>query len=164
MKITKEQIKPFVKRIIVEMARRRGGASGEHDIEDVEVDGQTIGNIIRPEHMLKFGIRVEYDATPGCPGRYYGPPENCYPDEPAEVETTNVYMTNLEISPPKSQNYIQVNLERLQQKFPQVYLALNKVAQDYVDNHWSDIQNDILEKLGDPTSWNEPDYDDRDDQ
>lgn len=33
-------------------------------------------------------FEAEVDYTPGTPGRYYGPPENCYPDEPSETEIT----------------------------------------------------------------------------
>lgn len=28
----------------------------------------------------------EYDYIPGIPGRYSGPPEHCFPDEPPELE------------------------------------------------------------------------------
>lgn len=35
-------------------------------------------------------LEVEYDYDPGRPGRTWGPPENCYPDEPAEVCITAV--------------------------------------------------------------------------
>lgn len=37
---------------------------------------------IYPE--LEIDIDVEV-LSPGRAGRYYGPPENCYPDEPAEI-------------------------------------------------------------------------------
>jgi hypothetical protein len=33
---------------------------------------------------------VEFEYTPGRPGRYFGPPEDCYPDEPAEVTILQV--------------------------------------------------------------------------
>ena len=29
---------------------------------------------------------IEYRITPGCPGRFYGEPGDCYPDESAEIE------------------------------------------------------------------------------
>ena len=33
---------------------------------------------------------VKFTAYPGDPGRTYGPPEFCYPPEPAEVEILSV--------------------------------------------------------------------------
>jgi len=50
---------------------------------------------------------VEGNATPFVPGRAWGPPEDCYPDEGGEIEIENVYATHcgttrpirLEISP-----------------------------------------------------------------
>ena len=35
-------------------------------------------------------VEVDYFYDPGTPGRYSGPPENCYPDEPAELELVAV--------------------------------------------------------------------------
>jgi hypothetical protein len=38
-------------------------------------------------------VTVEYSYSPGTPGKFYGPPENCYPDEPAECEVEVIYLT-----------------------------------------------------------------------
>lgn len=160
-----EQLKQLIKGVLKEMRRRRSSASGEYDLEDIEIDGQTIAKIITPEHMLKFSIRVEYDADPGYPARgMFGPPENSEPGEGASAEMIDAYMIGLAISPPKSQEYVEVNVDRLQQKFPQLYQAFNKIAYAYVDKNWSSIEEQILDSLGDADSWNEPDYDDRDDE
>ena len=35
-------------------------------------------------------VDVEFDYTPGDPGQLYGPPEDCWPPEPAEVEICDV--------------------------------------------------------------------------
>jgi hypothetical protein len=34
----------------------------------------------------EFEFEADMIYTPGDPGRYYGPPEYCYPEEPAEAE------------------------------------------------------------------------------
>ena len=41
-------------------------------------------------------VEVEYNYTPGEPGFISGPPENCYPPEPEEIEITNVRLVNPE--------------------------------------------------------------------
>lgn len=35
-------------------------------------------------------VRVEYTYKPAIPGRFYGPPENCFEDEPEEIEIYKV--------------------------------------------------------------------------
>lgn len=42
-----------------------------------------------PETEEEF--RVECSVSPSDPGRLYGPPERCYPPEPAEVEVLRVF-------------------------------------------------------------------------
>lgn len=156
-----DQLKTLIKGIVKEIRRRRIVIRDEYELEDVEIDGQTIPKIITPQHMLKFNIMVEYAASPGCPGKYYGRPEDCYPAEGPEVEILNSYMTSLAISAPKSQDYVEINLDRLRRKFPQMYQAFNKIARDYVDQNQEKIEEKILETLDDSSF--EPDYDDRDD-
>lgn len=34
----------------------------------------------------------EYDYVPGSPGKLTGPPENCFPPEPAELEIIKLYV------------------------------------------------------------------------
>ena len=38
-------------------------------------------------------VTAEYTYSPGMPGKTSGPPENCYPDEPAECEVEVIYLT-----------------------------------------------------------------------
>ena len=38
----------------------------------------------------EIDLEVEYLYSPSVPGRYSGPPEDCYPDEPSEVEVISV--------------------------------------------------------------------------
>ena len=43
------------------------------------------------EHLeTETELVIYFTFTPGDPGRYSGPPENCYPAEPAEVEFDSV--------------------------------------------------------------------------
>lgn len=39
-------------------------------------------------------VLVEFNFTPGLPGRYNGPPEDCYPAEAAEFEILHVWAVN----------------------------------------------------------------------
>lgn len=39
-------------------------------------------------------VTVEYSYSPGTPGKFYGPPENCYPDEPGDCEVEVIYLTS----------------------------------------------------------------------
>lgn len=40
------------------------------------------------------GMEIEFTYHAGTPGRFSGPPEDCYPDEPAEVEIDGVYVSD----------------------------------------------------------------------
>jgi len=48
----------------------------------------------------EIDLQVEYNYSPMVPGRYSGPPEDCYPDEPPEVEILRVRCDSLLISGP----------------------------------------------------------------
>lgn len=41
---------------------------------------------------------IEYTYTPRIPGRYSGPPEDCYPDEGEELEVTKVVIGNCDMT------------------------------------------------------------------
>jgi hypothetical protein len=43
------------------------------------------------EHM---GMLIECSVSAGSPGRYSGPPEDCYPAEPPEVEQLSVRVSD----------------------------------------------------------------------
>lgn len=141
------------------MARRRSGASGEHELEDIEIDGIDIPGLVTPEYMLKFNITVEFDADPGYPATgMFGPPEHSSPGEGASVEILQSYPTSVAISGPESQDYTDIDMTKL----PKEQLAiLIKVADDYVNKNSSSIEDQILDSLGDSDSWNEPNEPDR---
>jgi hypothetical protein len=37
-------------------------------------------------YECECGCEYDVEVSDGCPAQLYGPPENCYPAEPAEVE------------------------------------------------------------------------------
>lgn len=41
---------------------------------------------------------ITFDYIPGRPGRYSGPPENCYPDEPGEFGDIKAFVNGEQIS------------------------------------------------------------------
>jgi len=41
---------------------------------------------------------IEASVSPGIPGRHYGPPEDCYPDEPPEIKTFSATCPELGLS------------------------------------------------------------------
>lgn len=49
----------------------------------------------RNEELFSLEFDVVFHYQPGSPGKLYGPPENCYPPEPAEAEVTEVHLVNL---------------------------------------------------------------------
>jgi hypothetical protein len=42
----------------------------------------------------EYTFEIEFNYTPFRPGRYSGPPEDCYPDEPEELEITSIKITD----------------------------------------------------------------------
>jgi hypothetical protein len=42
----------------------------------------------REGEPVEVDYRVEASFTPGVPAKTYGPPEKCYPEEPAQIEYT----------------------------------------------------------------------------
>lgn len=75
------------------------------------------GVMLLPDHE-DFCITFEVYYSPGTPGRYSGPPEDCYPDEPAEVELLKAWVTD--------------------------HSAHRVVEEDFAD--WEDIYDRLLEK------------------
>ena len=76
-------------------------------------------------------IVVEYDYHKGSPGRTYGPPERCYPSEPAHVEIIAVTYAGVTITDSLSES----QLESLEQEIEEDMVeSLAADKQDYWDN------------------------------
>ena len=54
--------------------------------------------IMLAERNGEIAIEVEYAYHKGDPGRYSGPPEKCYPSEPAYVEIISVMHGSIDIA------------------------------------------------------------------
>jgi hypothetical protein len=47
-----------------------------------------------PSEGDEIEIRITYEYTPGCPAQTYGPADNCYPAEAAEIEVIEIMNTD----------------------------------------------------------------------
>jgi len=50
----------------------------------------TVIYVERGEEEIELSVEGRF--SPGSPGRLWGPPEKCYPDEPAEAEVEHVFL------------------------------------------------------------------------
>jgi hypothetical protein len=154
----KNELKDLIKEMVNEM--RSGFSNGEQDFEDIEVDGQTVGNIITPEHTLKFTVRVTYDADAGESAKgMFGPPEHSSPGSESSAELIDAHMIHLEVMAPGSNDYVEMNLQNLKQKYPQIYQQFHKIAYEYVSSHWREFEDKILDDLNAGSGTDEPDRD-----
>jgi hypothetical protein len=89
-------------------------------------------------------IVVEYDYYKGSPGRTYGPPELCYPSEPAHVEIIAVTCVGVTITDSLSET----QLESLEQEIEE-HLTERLAAdeQDYWDNVRKDRRYECSEVI-----------------
>lgn len=104
---------------------------------EVEVEGQT--------------LRLTYNYTAGDPGRTSGPPEDCYPPEPEEVEITKIELQGEPpedmVRNPRYKRYHWIDVTDL------LWLANGK---DAYTQFYQDLEAKILEFVHDEE---EPDYD-----
>jgi hypothetical protein len=56
--------------------------------------GSTFETTVELADGNEVDVTVEYSYAPGSPGKTYGPPEDCYPPEGAEVEVLKVYLSD----------------------------------------------------------------------
>lgn len=57
-------------------------------------------------------VRVEFDYTPATPGKTFGPPEDCYPPEAADVELLAVLSGATDLTRVLSQEQLKELQER----------------------------------------------------
>jgi hypothetical protein len=89
-------------------------------------------------------IVVEYDYFKGSPGRTYGPPELCYPSEPAHVEIIAVMYGGVTIT----DNLSESQIESLEQEIEE-HLTERAAAdeQDYWDNIRKERRHELTEVI-----------------
>lgn len=158
MKLNKEQLKPLIRMVLAEMARRRtSGASGEYDDYEIEVDNLAIPGVCELGDYALITATIEYNADPGCEGRLYGPPENCYPGEVASVEIINQYPTSLKVTNAANQT---MEYDDFKSWIPEQIKPLNIAVKQNVSQHESDIESMILDTIDFEGEPDEPDRDD----
>lgn len=54
----------------------------------------TSHTLVSPEHVI-FSFKLSFTYVPATPGRLSGPPEDCYPAEPAELEITSISLVSI---------------------------------------------------------------------
>lgn len=93
------------------------------------------GNGHKPQRGCSFVTKPlgEYEFTPGRAGRYFGPPEDCCPDEPAEVTILQVFINGTWCDP--SDFLADSIIERWQEEIEQE--ACGSAADDR--DGWRDI-------------------------
>jgi hypothetical protein len=85
-------------------------------------------------------VLVEYEYSPGRPGRYSGPPERCYPDEPAELCVLNVLINGCMVD---AQECVAPDvLERWEQQIADSEIEAaadqDEGPEDHYDFNWAD--------------------------
>lgn len=82
---------------------------------------------------VEVTVVVEYDFHKGDTGKLSGPPEKCYPAEPAYVEITSVKVLGVEVTLP------QLDMERIQQEIEDK--ITEQAAADEQD-HWDNVRKE----------------------
>ncbi len=81
----------------------------------------------------EIAVVVEYAYHKGSPGRLSGPPENCYPPEPAYIEITSVKVGAVEIVLSEAET------ERLAAEIED---AITEQAAADEQDHWDNVRKD----------------------
>ena len=90
-------------------------------------------------------VLVEYEYEPGDPGRLSGPPEDCYPPEPAQVTVLQVFINGVWCDP---EDFIaDAILERWHEEIEgEIDSAAEGERQDYEDDRAADLAADRYER------------------
>jgi hypothetical protein len=160
MKLTKEQLKPLIKMVLTEMARRRSGANGDYDEHEIELDNLAIPGICEAGDYVLITATIQYNADPGYPDRgMFGPPEYSEQGEGPSVEIVNQYPTSLKVVNAAGQ---ETEYDDFSQWPPESVQILNAAVEQDVNQNQSDIESKILDTIDfDYDPRDEPD-DDRD--
>ena len=67
---------------------------GSHSVEFSTTIEETVNG-----EMVEVELEVEADVAFGSPGRTSGPPEDCYPPEPDDVDITGIWQVDFVPSP-----------------------------------------------------------------
>jgi hypothetical protein len=89
-------------------------------------------------------IVVEYDYFKGSPGRTYGPPERCYPSEPAHVEIIAVTYNGVTITDSLSESQIESLEQEIMDNMTERAAA---DEQDYWDNVRKERRHELTEVI-----------------
>lgn len=71
----------------------------------------------------KILFEIEYTYIPAQPGKYLGRPEDCYPDEPAEIELISVAL------PTSSINLVDILNEECYVGIEEIILARHELGE-----------------------------------
>lgn len=83
---------------------------------------------------VEIDVEVEYAYHKGDPGRYSGPPENCYPSEPAYVEIIAVMHNGVDIADTLS--------EQLTASIEEQITAAVEAQQAYDEDQYADYMRE----------------------
>jgi len=108
------------------MTRQRGGSISV-------VWGRSL-----PERDVEY--RVVGNYSPGDPGKLYGPPENCYPPEEAEVDFTDVFEVEGKVETRLDMGEFTDSLTQEQLSELQAQLLMEG------EEHGSDLENEAAER------------------
>lgn len=124
--------------------REAGSKSSEYEYE-IEFDDVYIPGLSKSTDVITVNVEISYNLDPGCPGRYSGRPEDCYPDESASVELTGNRILEITVTDEHRQE-TKIDIRFLH---PQQLKTLQGLVDTHVDTNSSDIESTILD------GWNE---------
>ena len=146
----KEQLKILIKEIVKEIHRKRidSGVSGKYETYEIELENIAIPGISVDGDYVLITTTIEYEITPGCEAKLYGPPENCHPGEETSIAIIDQYPTSIK-SMSKAGREIKMDASQLT---PEQLHVINVAIEKYINDHRLDVEEKILDTFD-----NEPD-------